>query len=144
MNQQPPNSTRTDTLFPYTTLFRAAQGGQQVDRGGAQRDQAEQHERQRQHRDGHATPDRETDQSSGFHWARTCTLVPSRSAVLPATTTCSPSFNPSRTSTQAPSTWPTVSATRSALPSRTTNTDGFASSSISAARGIASALARRS
>src|SRR3546814_4468948 len=89
MMRRPPRATRTDTLFPDTTLFRS--------------------ERQRQHRDGHATPDRETDQSSGFHWARTCTLVPSRSAVLPATTTCSPSFNPSRTSTQAPSTWPTRS-----------------------------------
>src|SRR3546814_15596627 len=24
MNRQPPSSTRTDTLFPYTTLFRSA------------------------------------------------------------------------------------------------------------------------
>src|SRR3546814_3838283 len=27
MRRRPPISTRTDTLFPYTTLFRSAQGG---------------------------------------------------------------------------------------------------------------------
>src|SRR3546814_17348130 len=27
MNRRPPRSTRTDTLFPYTTLFRSATGG---------------------------------------------------------------------------------------------------------------------
>src|SRR3546814_9527774 len=27
MNRQPPRSTRTDTLFPYTTLFRSGGGG---------------------------------------------------------------------------------------------------------------------
>src|SRR3546814_17479380 len=27
MSRRPPRSTRTDTLFPYTTLFRSAQGG---------------------------------------------------------------------------------------------------------------------
>src|SRR3546814_12320267 len=27
MVQRPPRSTRTDTLFPYTTLFRSARGG---------------------------------------------------------------------------------------------------------------------
>src|SRR3546814_8511248 len=27
MNRRPPISTRTDTLFPYTTLFRSAVGG---------------------------------------------------------------------------------------------------------------------
>src|SRR3546814_19510401 len=26
MNRRPPRSTRTDTLFPYTTLFRSARG----------------------------------------------------------------------------------------------------------------------
>src|SRR3546814_9797242 len=26
MNRRPPRSTRTDTLFPYTTLFRSASG----------------------------------------------------------------------------------------------------------------------
>src|SRR3546814_7962485 len=29
MIQRPPRSTRTDTLFPYTTLFRSAYGGQE-------------------------------------------------------------------------------------------------------------------
>src|SRR3546814_10344946 len=28
MIRRPPRSTRTDTLFPYTTLFRAVRGGQ--------------------------------------------------------------------------------------------------------------------
>src|SRR3546814_6337975 len=27
MNRRPPRSTRTDTLFPYTTLFRSLPGG---------------------------------------------------------------------------------------------------------------------
>src|SRR3546814_9520987 len=30
MIRRPPRSTRTDTLFPYTTLFRAAPGGRFV------------------------------------------------------------------------------------------------------------------
>src|SRR3546814_9813001 len=43
MIRRPPRSTRTDTLFPYTTLFRSVQrGGQRVvpgQLGGVQRDQ---------------------------------------------------------------------------------------------------------
>src|SRR3546814_9547196 len=37
MIRRPPRSTRTDTLFPYTTLFRSAHrgGGQQPARGAA-------------------------------------------------------------------------------------------------------------
>src|SRR3546814_4993137 len=31
MIRRPPRSTRTDTLFPYTTLFRSLQSEQQVD-----------------------------------------------------------------------------------------------------------------
>src|SRR3546814_3413235 len=41
MIRRPPRSTRTDTLFPYTTLFRSdaagvgrVQPGQQLDQGG--------------------------------------------------------------------------------------------------------------
>src|SRR3546814_5225471 len=34
MIRRPPRSTRTDTLFPYTTLFRSAQRGQAVLRHG--------------------------------------------------------------------------------------------------------------
>src|SRR3546814_15161664 len=37
---RPPRSTRTDTLFPYTTLFRSARGGRSAARtlsGAAQR-----------------------------------------------------------------------------------------------------------
>src|SRR3546814_11583766 len=34
MIRRPPRSTRTDTLFPYTTLFRSAAGGRSMDRRG--------------------------------------------------------------------------------------------------------------
>src|SRR3546814_10770796 len=37
MSRRPPRSTRTDTLFPYTTLFRSARGGR-GDRGTGRRD----------------------------------------------------------------------------------------------------------
>src|SRR3546814_4754882 len=43
MIRRPPRSTRTDTLFPYTTLFRSAQdlvGGTRVDVVGAQQEVA--------------------------------------------------------------------------------------------------------
>src|SRR3546814_13993949 len=33
MNRRPPRSTRTDTLFPYTTLFRSVVALVQADRG---------------------------------------------------------------------------------------------------------------
>src|SRR3546814_2108979 len=34
MIRRPPRSTRTDTLFPYTTLFRSLSGGQLVEGSG--------------------------------------------------------------------------------------------------------------
>src|SRR3546814_17206651 len=34
MLRRPPRSTRTDTLFPYTTLFRSAGGGHHVGSAG--------------------------------------------------------------------------------------------------------------
>src|SRR3546814_21096165 len=37
MNRRPPRSTRTDTLFPYTTLVRAADGGLGTQEHGGQR-----------------------------------------------------------------------------------------------------------
>src|SRR3546814_1251437 len=37
MIPRPPRSTRTDTLFPYTTLFRSRQEGLGVQRAGADR-----------------------------------------------------------------------------------------------------------
>src|SRR3546814_13787467 len=37
MLRRPPKSTRTDTLFPYTTLFRSVAGGQREVRERAQR-----------------------------------------------------------------------------------------------------------
>src|SRR3546814_4553088 len=42
MIRRPPRSTRTDTLFPYTTLFRSAVGADDARRGGAQFGQDEQ------------------------------------------------------------------------------------------------------
>src|SRR3546814_7566464 len=35
MNPRPPRYTRTDTLFPYTTLFRSRRAARQADRQGA-------------------------------------------------------------------------------------------------------------
>src|SRR3546814_7893118 len=35
MIRRPPRSTRTDTLFPYTTLFRSAPGLEEIERLGA-------------------------------------------------------------------------------------------------------------
>src|SRR5690606_38113280 len=105
----------------------------QLDLEAGQRDQAEQHQGQRHHRDADAAPGGELDQvesacgcgfvrahqlaacaaaawagalpatSAGGSRSSTCTAVPSRSAALPATTTASPSARPSRTSTQPPS-----------------------------------------
>src|SRR3546814_20139028 len=37
MIRRPPISTRTDTLFPYTTLFRSAEGRQEADEAGRPR-----------------------------------------------------------------------------------------------------------
>src|SRR3546814_1305617 len=37
MIRRPPRSTRTDTLFPYTTLFRSARAVQRAGRGTADR-----------------------------------------------------------------------------------------------------------
>src|SRR3546814_2271879 len=37
MIRLPPRSTRTDTLFPYTTLFRSRPGAGRAHRGGAAR-----------------------------------------------------------------------------------------------------------
>src|SRR3546814_4877956 len=34
MIRRPPRSTRTDTLFPYTTLFRSSAGRRQLERAG--------------------------------------------------------------------------------------------------------------
>src|SRR3546814_1174061 len=36
MIRRPPRSTRTDTLFPYTTLFRSAGAGDDADAAGAE------------------------------------------------------------------------------------------------------------
>src|SRR3546814_10816052 len=39
MRRRPPRSTRTDTLFPYTTLFRSDENGDRLVAGGLQRQQ---------------------------------------------------------------------------------------------------------
>src|SRR3546814_9501884 len=38
MIRRPPRSTRTDTLFPYTTLFRSKRGGDAAARSGERQD----------------------------------------------------------------------------------------------------------
>src|SRR3546814_7113377 len=44
MIRRPPRSTRTDTLLPYTTLFRSG-GGSRRHRGASRRDRAVRHRR---------------------------------------------------------------------------------------------------
>src|SRR3546814_4604466 len=58
MIRRPPRSTRTDTLFPYTTLFRSQNKGKEIQRlerlyalawgQSQQRDRAQAHQRQSQ------------------------------------------------------------------------------------------------
>src|SRR3546814_15540587 len=43
MIRRPPRSTRTDTLFPYTTLFRSAGAAEAAGRSGAHRAGGERH-----------------------------------------------------------------------------------------------------
>src|SRR3546814_7536208 len=38
MRRRPPTSTRSDTLFPYTTLFRAHAGNEHGEKGGVEGD----------------------------------------------------------------------------------------------------------
>src|SRR3546814_15992852 len=56
MIRRPPRSTRTDTLFPYTTLFRSADHPQ--DRPGADQEKAE------AGKDGRWQPDRSEEHTS--------------------------------------------------------------------------------
>src|SRR3546814_6262112 len=46
MIRRPPRSTRSDTLFPYTTLFRSAHGNDEVGPGRRQRGRARRIERE--------------------------------------------------------------------------------------------------
>src|SRR3546814_6399307 len=43
MIRLPPRSTRTDTLFPYTTLFRSDRGTRKEGRSGRARDRGDDH-----------------------------------------------------------------------------------------------------
>src|SRR3546814_16844857 len=62
MVRPPPRSTRTDTLFPYTTLFRSRAAALSLPRS-ASRDAARQHRQADQGHLGHAPP----DGSRGLH-----------------------------------------------------------------------------
>src|SRR3546814_9225115 len=53
MTRRPPRSTRTDTLFPYTTLFRS----ERIERAAEQRRQADQEAERHRHDDGSAKAD---------------------------------------------------------------------------------------
>src|SRR3546814_14020162 len=60
MIRRPPRSTRTDTLFPYTTLFRSLALHRKPPRAAARELQVgfeEEDEQPRSHDDGHADPD---------------------------------------------------------------------------------------
>src|SRR3546814_20078532 len=43
MIRRPPRSTRTDTLFPYTTLFRSTEIREAAERKGGDRDRRQRH-----------------------------------------------------------------------------------------------------
>src|SRR3546814_4907347 len=69
MIRRPPRSTRTDTLFPYTTLFRSGAGG----RGGRAGDAARHHLGYRDaqsHRDLRVSRHGDRDRSAGAADAR--------------------------------------------------------------------------
>src|SRR3546814_5836143 len=66
MIRQPPRSTRTDTLFPYTTLFRS-QGDRRDRRGRRDADARRPVEAQE---DDHREGDRGRDRDDGAHPAR--------------------------------------------------------------------------
>src|SRR3546814_2343976 len=55
MIRRPPRSTRTDTLFPYTTLFRSSPAAA-VRPGGYRADQDEDQDDQQNRADGHGVP----------------------------------------------------------------------------------------
>src|SRR3546814_17006768 len=71
MNRRPPRSTRTATLFPYTTLFRspAAPEGDEPDhgqRGDLERDEPGAEVPARGHDDGPSEGDEEQDRLDRF------------------------------------------------------------------------------
>src|SRR3546814_20979144 len=55
MKRQPPGDTRTDTLFPYTTLVRS-DGRARVDRPGQRERARDRREVAEAHLDGHGPP----------------------------------------------------------------------------------------
>src|SRR3546814_7405120 len=71
MIRRPPRSTRTDTLFPYTTLFRSIQSGQVADPGATdpQQNQRQRHDTADRSADG---GDARADDSGNRRLARIC------------------------------------------------------------------------
>src|SRR3546814_2909248 len=71
MIRRPPRSTRTDTLFPYTTLFRSRRHGTDLRHGrkhilGARKSSIKERK---------ARPDHHEDEDGGNHHPRSITLV---------------------------------------------------------------------
>src|SRR3546814_5153809 len=61
MIRRPPRSTRTDTLVPYTTLFRSTKGHEQVQAPGCEEDGAQ----EQQEDNGQAQPQGRKDRQGG-------------------------------------------------------------------------------
>src|SRR3546814_16008819 len=66
MIRRPPRSTRTDTLFPYTTLFRSTHGSTALQRRGVPRLERHRGEEPRRHRRAGL---RQRDRGGGRHGA---------------------------------------------------------------------------
>src|SRR3546814_12707470 len=70
MIRRPPRSTRTDTLFPYTTLFRSTPA--EARRRSRRRSRATREPRKEGSRDGHDLGSRRSDDICGSAIARPC------------------------------------------------------------------------
>src|SRR3546814_20683617 len=77
MIRRPPRSTRTDTLFPYTTLFRSRAGIGQYDRQGASTPAAPSH--------GNGPGGRNPRLHAGAAWPRAMGDVRERRRITPLT-----------------------------------------------------------
>src|SRR3546814_19039325 len=85
MIRRPPRSTRTDTLFPYTTLFRSCSSGDQAQRAGKPGYQRQSQGRadwmagqpadQFRHRDGAAPNDHPASRRSEEHTSELQSLM---------------------------------------------------------------------
>src|SRR3546814_3524201 len=86
MIRRPPRSTRTDTLFPYTTLFRSRDAHRHADRrdGGQEADLPGQTHRtdRRDRRDGRPRRDRRRRERSEEHTSELQSLMRTSYAVF--------------------------------------------------------------